>query len=355
MIDTLISIAGLGHQYISGIKKSKDTDRLFNNLSTLNNNIEKLTNRIYHVPVITPIITNDKLISDKRQIIQSIEPIAKALNTNILSTGLVNTPDMTKEQISKNAWKVLDSIRPVQFAEKHSNPDMVPILFENDGVKYVGWQMKNAIPGLFDWELNENNGLWDNKLKLNYKTTESADNILSIKELTWNKYPRRRAKVHTKPGQLIIDNQASRKGVVISKRIFIDEEHDYSIEANMELLNGKYSFGIFVGVPSSSFPKVLFVVSPNKYLIRRYHYSNWTGYKCIDEKTNAIPTLKSNAATLKIVKTWSTIEFYLNGELIHEGLYEKKVNYTNCQVGFIVNGKNKVVVNNFTITPFPIK
>jgi formylglycine-generating enzyme required for sulfatase activity len=52
-------------------------------------------------------------------------------------------------------WEVLLDIRPVSLSNPPSNPDMIPIVFEHNGVQYVGWQMRGTLPMLFDCTYDE--------------------------------------------------------------------------------------------------------------------------------------------------------------------------------------------------------
>jgi len=53
----------------------------------------------------------------------------------------------------------LEDIRPQHLAVRHANPDKAPVLFVHQGVRYIGWQMRGALPVLFNCELRDLPGL----------------------------------------------------------------------------------------------------------------------------------------------------------------------------------------------------
>lgn len=59
----------------------------------------------------------------------------------------------------ENPWAVLEDIRPQHLTVRHPNPDKVPVLFAHSGVRYIGWQMRGALPVLFNCELRDLPGL----------------------------------------------------------------------------------------------------------------------------------------------------------------------------------------------------
>ena len=156
MIDTVINLAGLAFSLVSGVQRGKSADQLLGEMQRTNTNLEKLTDNIYYMSNVLAVraTTQEKqsIITDLRDVKNELEPLQKVYGGNLVSSSMIITPEKMKTALNKNPWEVLDSIRPYQYATKHSNPDMVPILFEDNGIKYLGWQMKGTLPLLFNCE-----------------------------------------------------------------------------------------------------------------------------------------------------------------------------------------------------------
>ena len=69
-----------------------------------------------------------------------------------MSSDVILTPEKMRQAMKSNPWEVLLDIRPVSHAMNQTNQDMVPIHFEENGIQYIGWQLRGAIPMLFDCE-----------------------------------------------------------------------------------------------------------------------------------------------------------------------------------------------------------
>lgn len=85
-------------------------------------------------------------LDNEKAIKKALDPITKALKSDILSTAIVSTPEKLKDAFTKNPWEVLMDVRPADRVSKPSNPDMVPVLFTDRDTSYIGWQMRGALP-----------------------------------------------------------------------------------------------------------------------------------------------------------------------------------------------------------------
>ena len=156
LIDTFISLFGLGYNYVSGIHQGKKIDEIVSQLNRVNSQFEKIAEHIFYDRTQFEVIDANKntqsVVDDLRSVRESLEPLQRVSNGDLLSSAMILTPEMLKSSLQINPWKVLDSIRPAQYAEPHINKDMIPILFSHDGHNYIGWQMKGVIPSLFGCE-----------------------------------------------------------------------------------------------------------------------------------------------------------------------------------------------------------
>lgn len=167
MLNTILALAGIVQNYATGIHSSKKIERLLQNQRCLAGKIEKLSENIYYLPDIQMVkdinLSIPKIVSDLREVREALEPIQTLLGTKIVSSGMIITPEKMRSAILKNPWEVLIDIRPASFSHLHVNSDIVPIMFEYDGTRYIGWQMKGTMPLLFNCEYNEDIFLWVQK------------------------------------------------------------------------------------------------------------------------------------------------------------------------------------------------
>ena len=57
-----------------------------------------------------------------------------------------------KEALSSNPWDVLFDITPFRDPDPSPREGMVPILFEFQSLKFIGWQLAGALKALFGVE-----------------------------------------------------------------------------------------------------------------------------------------------------------------------------------------------------------
>jgi len=164
MLETFISLCGAAntihdsYNKISGIFKSKDNSHL-EYLDRIASGIERLSDNILYAPNMEAVrdITQNRQrkIDNFREVKESLEPLQKAVGSEILSSAIILTPDKMQIAMQKSPWEILLDIRPVSLSNSPNNPDMIPIVFEHDGVQYVGWQMRGTLPMLFDCTYDE--------------------------------------------------------------------------------------------------------------------------------------------------------------------------------------------------------
>jgi hypothetical protein len=92
-----------------------------------------------------------------------------------------------QDAFGKNPWEFLDTIRPVQHAGPHPNPDMVPILFEEENKYYIGWQMSGTLPILFGCDFKPGRTLNEKEIILP-RETQSPPKVIPPK----NQAPRKK-------------------------------------------------------------------------------------------------------------------------------------------------------------------
>ncbi len=164
MIETFISLLGAANTVhdsytkISGIFRPKDNSHI-EYLDRIATGIERLSDHILYAPNMEAVqdITQNRQrkIDNLRDVKESLEPVQRAVGSDILSSAIILTPDKMQTAMQASPWEVLMDIRPVSLSNSPNNPDMIPIVFEHDGTQYVGWQMRGTLPMLFDCTYDE--------------------------------------------------------------------------------------------------------------------------------------------------------------------------------------------------------
>jgi formylglycine-generating enzyme required for sulfatase activity len=164
MFETFISLLGTAntihdsYNKISGIFRSKDNYHI-EYLDRIATGIERLSDNILYAPNMETVkditINRQRKIDNFREVKQSLEPVQRAVGSEILSSAIILTPDKMQIAMQKSPWEVLDDIRPVNLSNYPNNPDLIPIVFEHSSVQYVGWLRRGLLPMVFDCEYDE--------------------------------------------------------------------------------------------------------------------------------------------------------------------------------------------------------
>jgi formylglycine-generating enzyme required for sulfatase activity len=122
---------------------------------------ERLSDDIIYTPLLESVRditrTQQKIITDLRDVRESLEPVQRALGGEIISSAMIESPSKMQNALSRSPWEVLSDIRPAHLAAKPNNPDLVPIFFKYQGMYYIGWFMRGALIPSFDCEFSK---LW---------------------------------------------------------------------------------------------------------------------------------------------------------------------------------------------------
>ncbi|MGO9485536.1 MAG: formylglycine-generating enzyme family protein [Rhodomicrobium sp.] len=167
-IGTILSIVGgvseavNVYKFGSTLAKGSDAERVLGALDRIHATVERLSDNILYAPGIeglSPAAGAAHRLNGLREARALLEPVQVALGGEIVSSGLIETPDKMERAMLENPWAMLEDIRPQALAVRHANPDKVPVLFVHNGVRYIGWQMRGALPMLFNCELRDLPGL----------------------------------------------------------------------------------------------------------------------------------------------------------------------------------------------------
>ncbi len=187
MLETLDRILSVG----SWISSAKDLHDKYKTLCAihhgetafqkLDQKIERIAERILYAPDLQVVIdtnqTTQQVYRDHKQIHDALEPVQRALNQDILSSAMILTPEKMQQALITNPFEVLCDPRPLNFFDRsRMPPEGVPVLFEIDGTKYLGWQLKGTLPFLFNCRYDD---LWIPPAPTIISTPQTTDLIVS--------------------------------------------------------------------------------------------------------------------------------------------------------------------------------
>jgi hypothetical protein len=152
-LSIMANAAGI-HSWFSGLHSGRDQKRLLEEVSRMRLAVERLTDHILYVPAIKEVrdltASRRTQLEERQAIAELLGPLQNALQDEIVATAIIATPERLRTAFAKDPWEVLFSIRPIGKLKKPSDPDIIPVVFAESGLYYIGWQMRGALPGLLD-------------------------------------------------------------------------------------------------------------------------------------------------------------------------------------------------------------
>jgi hypothetical protein len=245
MLGTILSIAGGVSQainiykFVSTLAKGSDAELVLGALDRIHAQVERLNDNILYAPAIEGLSTGGaRRLGDLHQARALLEPVQVALGGEIVSSGLIETPHKMERAMIENPWAVLEDIRPQHLAVHPGNFEKVPVLFVHQNVRYIGWQMRGALPVLFNCELHDLPGLGASRVRVAVPPV-SADS---------NPAPRVQPSSGETAGKLIVRRPFRLGGVAVVHRLLADGKEIGRISFNKTgefmLLPGHYKIEV---------------------------------------------------------------------------------------------------------------
>jgi len=173
MIDTIITIVDVlaatydASKCISslmfGDKQDKYLQQIATDMTDLKIHIERLSDTILYAVNLDGVHTLDthkpQYFNDLREIRQLLEPLQKVQKEPLLASAMISAP---RPMLSKNPRHVLQDISPLEYITiPIVDHPWEPMLFQEKGIYYVGWQTPNSLAKLgcqypSHWALNDN-------------------------------------------------------------------------------------------------------------------------------------------------------------------------------------------------------
>ncbi|MDM8560393.1 WD40 repeat domain-containing protein [Candidatus Parabeggiatoa sp. HSG14] len=171
------------YQRVSGILKGNHhktiryLEKINENFADIRFQFERLSDQILYVPTLQSVRdisqSRQQYIDDLREVRASLEPVQQVVKDDILSSAMILTPDKMQKALTKSPWEVLMDIRPANLAAFSSYSDKTQVLFNYQGVQYIGWQACGTLPQQFDCQYDE---LWQPNISDSCSLLTSSDN-----------------------------------------------------------------------------------------------------------------------------------------------------------------------------------
>ena len=158
---SLISVAMGGYSIASGYAQGKNLNKILEKIDRLDKSIAAISNDVFLAKrelLVPDYLNKGRIISDIEEIKRAIKDLEGPQSSSIF-TGQKKLPKETESAIRDDPWYFLKEVRPLEGASLNKNGYM-PIVFEFEGIRFVGWKEESAIENEFSFRLDQKTGLW---------------------------------------------------------------------------------------------------------------------------------------------------------------------------------------------------
>lgn len=149
MIEQIIAIGGglaSMYQAITSVGTGSFQKRVVDLLKRQEAHLARLTDHIlYSATSQTIQLERQSPIRDPREIREVLEPVQRALRTDIIASSVMPTPPKLQAEFALDPWNCLDDIRPVELTRFNRSDDWVPLMFDHSNQTFVGWQKRGML------------------------------------------------------------------------------------------------------------------------------------------------------------------------------------------------------------------
>ncbi|OAD19350.1 serine/threonine protein kinase [Candidatus Thiomargarita nelsonii] len=150
-INTYKNISGV----FKGDPKKQCLEQISDHLGGIRDQMERLSDHIIYAPKLQIVQdinqSRQRYVDNLREVRECLEPVQQALGGEILSSAMILTPAPMQKAMAINPWEMLTDIRPVNLAVFPTDANRVPVLFNHNGVQYLGWQWRETLPVSFEY------------------------------------------------------------------------------------------------------------------------------------------------------------------------------------------------------------
>jgi hypothetical protein len=114
--------------------------------------VKRLSDLILYAPAVRQVSSVQRTssrVSKEKEVKAMLDPLARALNSEILASAIVSVPPKLKKALKGDTRQVLADIRPLPEVVKAPFDNMVPVIFTENQTRYVGWQMPFILESMF--------------------------------------------------------------------------------------------------------------------------------------------------------------------------------------------------------------
>lgn len=167
MIEGLLSLLGAASDglglfsgitsLIRGNQTREHLNRIESSVHGISLHVERLTDRILYVTNMPAVRDAGKSrqehVADLTQARHLLHPLQQSLGDDLLASSIVATPPKLAHAIGNDPFDLLMDTRPIHRANYH--PNMVPLMFQDGGQPYLGWQSRNGLKNMFDVQCDD--------------------------------------------------------------------------------------------------------------------------------------------------------------------------------------------------------
>jgi hypothetical protein len=179
--------------------------------------------------------------------------------------------------------------------------------------------------------------------EINKKETAVFEESFDDNTGNWDIFNTAAASAYIKGGQYHIENKRKTGKHFILHYHDFPGDSDFIIKTDIRKVSSKndHAYGVVLGAKDAYNNHVFMIIGNQFYLINEYH--NGARQNLSDGKLHAGVINHDSANTLKIEKSGSSMLFYINDNFIDEVL---NISFYGNKIGFVVDGKSKIYVDN---------
>lgn len=150
------------HSMISGLRSSRDMDRLIQEIRSMQVQVNQLADRVYIAPASRVVVTprspphsaapaaRREMSSTKNVIDESIR-LRDLIGQPLLTSAIAWTPEKFNRAFNRGPGDVLVNVQPAsQAIPLPSDGQLLPVLFSDACGTFVGWQKRSILEQLFN-------------------------------------------------------------------------------------------------------------------------------------------------------------------------------------------------------------
>src|SRR4051812_22425122 len=137
LLETFLTILNVAekatkiYDWFTGVSSGDKMNATMRSLSKSKSEVHRLSDKVLYAPNFQQAINKEgtEFLANEKKIHDLLNPVAEALETDVLASAVISTPEKLRNAFKKDPWELLLDIRPADRTKKPSNPDLIPITF----------------------------------------------------------------------------------------------------------------------------------------------------------------------------------------------------------------------------------